>query len=235
MGYRKYMRRIGLLGGIAFAGSACASGAGSAQRVIVENLKGCPTYAEEVAFPTYIEDPGVQVAQVQPAAAEGTNNLDRVYDAIQTEFRDGGIKLRPIENGFRDLGLSIQKVPGPDGRVTREILITVDGDVSFSHGSSRLTARARGLVEKVGSAMSQYANTSARIGGHTDSTGGFALNQRLSLKRAQSVEQALKTKHNIAAERITDVKGFADTRKVVDTTKSEPRNRRVEIRVSIDE
>lgn len=224
-----------LSGIIAFLGGACVSA--PTKRVIIENLKGCPTYAEEVAFPSYIEDPGVQVAQVQPAVADGsnTNNLDRVYDAIQKEFRDGGVKLKEIENGFRDLGLSIQKVPGPDGKVTREILITVDGDVSFAHGSSRLTARARNLVEKVGSAMSQYENTKARIGGHTDSTGGFALNQRLSLKRARSVETALKTKHNIPAERIIEVKGYADTRKVVDTNKSEPRNRRVEIRVSIDD
>lgn len=244
-----------------------------ATRVIIQELKGCPVYEEEVAFPTLSQEqpvavgtntteppvyeepeikpePEPEVAAVVPEAETGAkdpepepevepeppaeNDLDRVYKTVRKEFENSDLKLQEIANGFREKGLSVEKRVGPDGKVTKELVISIDGDVSFAHGSHRLTKRAQSLVEKVGAAMVQYPNAKARIGGHTDSTGPFSFNKRLSLRRARSVESALIKKHKLPRSQIIEVKGYADTQKIVDTMKSEPRNRRVEIRVSLD-
>jgi outer membrane protein OmpA-like peptidoglycan-associated protein len=209
---------------------------------IVKTLKGCPVYEEEVAFPSVQQaasvvaaDPAPEPKPPEPEVEAASNDLDRVFNAVQKEFEDSGLKLEKFASGFRDRGLSVEKKKGPDGKVTREILISIDGDVSFAHGSSNLTARAQELVEKVGKAMAEYPNTKARISGHTDSTGPFKLNKWLSLERARSVKTALVKKHNLAESRILEVEGYADTRKIVDTMRSEPRNRRVEIRVVFDD
>ena len=224
---------------VAFAGCATTP----ATRVIINEIKGCPVYEEEVAFPTLHQPTEVATGgkvveadpEPEPEPEVAENDLDRVYNTVRKEFEDSNLKLTEIENGFREQGLSVEKKVGPDGKVTREIVISIDGDVSFAHGSSKLTPRAESLVEKVGKAMAQFPNAKARIGGHTDSTGPFKLNQWLSLERARSVEKALVTRHNLKKEQVVEVKGFADTQKIVDTRLSEPRNRRVEIRVSLDE
>lgn len=255
-----------------------------ARRVIIQELKGCPVYEEEVAFPTLVQEqpvaigtntaeppvyekepevksepePEPEIAATDPAVESGANqpevavkdpepepevkpepvpeenDLDRVYKTVRKEFEDSDLKLQEIANGFREKGLSVEKRVGPDGKVTKELVISIDGDVSFAHGSHRLTKRAQSLVEKVGAAMVQYPNAKARIGGHTDSTGPFRFNLRLSLRRARSVEAALINKHKLPRSQIIEVKGYADTQKIVPTNKSEPRNRRVEIRVSLD-
>lgn len=227
-----------LAAGVLFGFASCATT--PAQRVILNEIKGCPVYEEEVAFPTLYQEQAVAAGGkvepvVEPEPEEVVeNDLDRVYKTVREEFEDSNLKLEEIANGFREQGLSVEKKVGPDGKVTRELVISIDGDVSFAHGSSKLTNRAARLVEKVGKAMAQYPNAKARIGGHTDSTGPFRVNKWLSLERARSVEKALKTKHKLSDSQIIEVKGYADTRKIVDTMKSEPRNRRVEIRVSLD-
>lgn len=212
-----------------------------AQRVIINEIKGCPVYEEEVAFPTLYQPQAVAtggkvepVVDPEPDEDVAENDLDRVYKTVREEFENSNLKLQDIASGFREQGLSVEKKVGPDGKVTRELVISIDGDVSFAHGSSKLTKRAASLVEKVGAAMAQYPNAKARIGGHTDSTGPFRVNKWLSLERARSVEKALKTKHKLSDSQIIEVKGYADTQRIVDTRKSEPRNRRVEIRVSLD-
>jgi outer membrane protein OmpA-like peptidoglycan-associated protein len=218
---------------------ACATT--PAQRVILNEIKGCPVYEEEVAFPTLYQEQAVAaggkvepVVEPEPDEEVAENDLDRVYKTVREEFENSNLKLEEIANGFREQGLSVEKKVGPDGKVTRELVISIDGDVSFAHGSSKLTNRAARLVEKVGAAMARYPNAKARIGGHTDSTGPFRVNKWLSLERARSVEKALKTKHKLSDSQIIEVKGYADTQKIVPTMKSEPRNRRVEIRVSLD-
>ncbi len=164
-----------------------------------------------------------------PPPAKGTNDLDRAYSAVKKEMKDAGIKLEDIADGFKARGLLVKKVGEPGA--TREILIRFDGDVSFRHGSSRLTTRAGRLVDKVGNAMNKYPSTKAKIHGHTDSTGSRRYNTRLSLQRARSVQRRLTRSKGIAKSRILEVKGFADRFRIVQTRRSEPRNRRVEIKI----
>jgi outer membrane protein OmpA-like peptidoglycan-associated protein len=68
-----------------------------------------------------------------------------------------------------------------------------------------------------------------RVVGHTDSTGSDAINNPLSLDRAQAVRDYL-TRHGVAGGRI-EVEGVGERQPVADNSTAEgrARNRRVEI------
>ena len=67
--------------------------------------------------------------------------------------------------------------------------------------------------------------------GHTDSTGGAALNQKLSSARAESVKKFLISK-GIESNRIyTEGKGFSQPAADNKTSEGRAKNRRVEVEV----
>lgn len=185
------------------------------------SLNPCPPYQGEVLFGG--GGPGC-------AIPGGAGILDKVFQKIKGGLEDEAIKLNKIADGFEGLGIQLKKVPGPDGK-TKELLVSFDGDVSFAHNSSRLTGRAQKIADRVSAAMKEYKNTQAKVHGHTDATGSRALNERLSLARAQSVRDRMVAKQGISPARIIEVRGFADRFMIIPTQKSEPRNRRVEIRI----
>ncbi len=82
--------------------------------------------------------------------------------------------------------------------------------------------------------MRRYAETSAVIEGHTDSTGPDAYNQALSLRRAQAVKDVLVNRYNIDASRLSVV-GYGESRPVAsnDTRQGRQQNRRIEADVSV--
>jgi len=194
-----------------------------------DSVKGCPVYHEEVAFPSGAY---AQYANAREEEEEESVWFDAIYENIRESFQEDGVQLEEIADGFKGEGVSLKKIKDPETGATKELLVEIDGDVSFDHGSSVLTPRARNLVNKVAAAMQDYPETKAKIGGHTDSTGPRALNVRLSLARAISVKDAM-VGGGIAEERVIEVKGYADDQKIIDTVRAEPRNRRVEIRVIV--
>lgn len=101
-------------------------------------------------------------------------------------------------------------------------------DVKFANNSSELTQGSMGEIERLAQFLGKYSNTEAVITGYTDSSGAAEYNQRLSEKRAQSVKNALETKHNIDPARLTAVgKGEADPIASNDTAMGREQNRRV--------
>lgn len=102
--------------------------------------------------------------------------------------------------------------------------------VAFWKGSARLkqgtTALLRRMMETV---QTKRLTLRYRIEGHTDSTGPVAVNERLSLARAEAVKDALK--HLGVPESVMTVAGFAATRPLApnETPQGRALNRRVEI------
>ncbi len=112
---------------------------------------------------------------------------------------------------------------------TRRTRLTLRG-VNFELGKAVLLPISRDILEEV--ARSLVANPTVRVevAGHTDITGSRAVNERLSLARAESVKAFL-VENGVAGDRMT-VQGYASTQPVASnkTASGRAQNRRVELR-----
>ena len=119
--------------------------------------------------------------------------------------------------------------PKPQSTVRR---LTLNGSTNFKSGSSRLTNE--GQTKLLGLALSlQEGNTRITqllIEGHTDSVGDAAMNQVLSLKRANAVAEYLAKQGGFARSSMRTV-GLGENKPVASnkTRKGRALNRRVEI------
>lgn len=79
--------------------------------------------------------------------------------------------------------------------------------VQFDLGSANISPTSRELLTKLGAAMNSpaLAGQRFRIEGHTDATGDADTNQRLSARRAQSVQAFLEKSSGVATNRLSAV------------------------------
>ncbi|MBI3396112.1 MAG: OmpA family protein [Spirochaetia bacterium] len=218
---------------------------------IVAAFTECPCYEETVNYPSDHTGQNFNVPDKKDqgdyeensddkkfglpegaAARMGTAAyLDKMYEGIKKDFENSGIKMIPLEEGFKSTGVTVQKVKD-EKKKTRELLVSIDGDISFAHGQSLVTPLAQDVLRRVGRVLNAYPDIRIKVGGHTDSTGPKFLNVALSQQRAQAVSDQLVTQQKVARPRIVEIKGFADEKKIVDTMAAEVKNRRVEIRMA---
>ncbi len=101
------------------------------------------------------------------------------------------------------------------------------GGIAFAPGQTSLRPGAQAHLGKLVKFVQSQPDKAIRIEGYTDSSGNAAVNQTLSLQRAQSVARALEAK-GVAASRITTV-GKGETNPIAsnDTAEGRAKNRRV--------
>ena len=101
--------------------------------------------------------------------------------------------------------------------------------VFFDWDRADLTTRARQIVAQAAAASTHTQTTRIEVNGYTDLSGTAAYNQRLSVRRAQSVESEL-VRDGVSRGEIS-IHGYGETNPLVQTAKGvrEPQNRRVEI------
>jgi len=103
-------------------------------------------------------------------------------------------------------------------------------DVNFETGKADLLPESHASLDQVGQILSKWPELQIEVGGHTDSRGSEALNQRLSEARANSVLDYIKGKFpNLKAEQFT-AKGYGESKPVApnNTDLGRAKNRRVE-------
>ena len=112
--------------------------------------------------------------------------------------------------------------PVPQG-VAKTYLVFFDWD------RADLTTRARQIVAQAAAASTSTQTTRIEVNGYTDLSGTAAYNQRLSVRRAESVESEL-VRDGVNRSEIS-IHGYGETNPLVQTAKGvrEPQNRRVEI------
>ncbi|URM98087.1 OmpA family protein [Actinomadura madurae] len=76
-----------------------------------------------------------------------------------------------------------------DGDATRSVRLS--SDVLFAVDRADLSAKAQAVLADVARQIDRAAGATVRIDGHTDDTGDDAINDPLSLRRAESVQRAL--------------------------------------------
>jgi outer membrane protein OmpA-like peptidoglycan-associated protein len=166
-----------------------------------------------------VEDPVPPGAKGQVLPLHGT-----VTDLVGLSLGVGG-KVDSLNATLKDLG----------ARTTdTEIQIELASDVMFDFDMADLRSTAIPSLQKVVIVMRSYPSYLCTIGGHTDSKGDKAYNQKLSERRADSVKTWL-VAHG-APNPIT-ARGFGDTKPIAPNSKpngsddpdGRQKNRRVEI------
>ncbi|QHS11509.1 OmpA family protein [Sinimarinibacterium sp. NLF-5-8] len=103
--------------------------------------------------------------------------------------------------------------------------------VNFDFNKSSLTANAMRLLDMVADELKANPHIDVEIGGHTDSKGADAYNQRLSEQRAQSVRGYL-IGEGVAAGQLS-ARGYGENNPIADNDTEAGRelNRRVELKI----
>jgi len=110
-----------------------------------------------------------------------------------------------------------------------QLKVNVPNDVSFDTGSAGIKPQLRSVLDPFAASLRDDPTARINIIGHTDNTGGPAINGPLSIARAQSVRDYL-VDRGVAASRV-ETAGRGEREPVADnaTEAGRARNRRVEI------
>jgi outer membrane protein OmpA-like peptidoglycan-associated protein len=108
-------------------------------------------------------------------------------------------------------------------RVNNALIATFKSDIMFDFNSALIKPGGLGEVKRVAGVLNQFADTTIRIEGHTDTTGPEQYNQILSQRRADAVKNAL-IKHAVSASRMQAI-GYGESMPIG----SNAQNRRVSI------
>jgi len=103
--------------------------------------------------------------------------------------------------------------------------------IQFKRGSSWLTREGRKFSDLLAKVLSadQLLDCDFEIEGHTDGSGSWAANKRLSRKRAQKVTNYLIWKHKISKARLKAI-GYGEERLLETYPSNHAKHRRVQVR-----
>ena len=115
-----------------------------------------------------------------------------------------------------------------DANGLQGVKVTFDSGILFATNSSTLNSASQNTIKQIADVLKSNSDVDVAIFGHTDNTGTDAINDPLSLKRAQAVEKSLK---NLGVANIKRVEGQGSKNPVADnaTAEGKKQNRRVEV------
>lgn len=111
-----------------------------------------------------------------------------------------------------------------------DLQVNLSSDVLFAVDKAILTPRAKAVLARTAKLIDSSPTTVVKVDGHADSSGNNAINDPLSLRRAQAVQRALSgrlTRNGIRFQ----AKGYGSRRPLYgnDTDEGKRRNRRVTV------
>ena len=110
-----------------------------------------------------------------------------------------------------------------------QLKLDIPSDISFDTGRSDIKGNFAPVLDRFAASLRDNQNTDVRIVGHTDNTGSDAINNPLSVDRANSTRNYL-TSRGVSGSRI-QVEGHGSYQPIAsnNTADGRSRNRRVEI------
>ena len=141
----------------------------------------------------------------------------------------GGIIGNQMDKQAKELEQQIPEATVETVNNGEAIRVTFDSGILFATSSSTLNQASRDALRKFSENMNANPDTDIKIIGHTDATGRYEYNMKLSKERAMSVRNFLRV-YNVDVARMTS-EGVGPDQPVVDNSTPENRakNRRVEI------
>lgn len=161
-----------------------------------------------------------QLGQLQQQTDQNTADIQENRDSIAKNAKD-----------IQDIKVEMVK-----DRNNLDAIKLVMGDaVLFPTGKYTLSAAADATLTRIAYNLKQFPDTDITVVGFTDNTGSEAVNQKLSLQRAQSVVDYLE-QQGIATDRLKAVgKGWDDPIASNSTAEGRAQNRRVEIYITANQ
>lgn len=132
-------------------------------------------------------------------------------------------KRAEMERATQGTGVAVSQTPD------NQLKVSIPSDVSFDTGSAAIKPNMRPILDQFASGLANQPNTEIRVVGHTDNTGGDAVNDPLSVQRAASVRDYLSAR-GVGPERVT-IAGMGERQPIADnsTPQGRAQNRRVEM------
>jgi outer membrane protein OmpA-like peptidoglycan-associated protein len=125
-------------------------------------------------------------------------------------------------------GTGVQVTQTADNQLKLEI----PSDISFAVGSARVDSNFQTVLDTFATGLVQNPVATLTIIGHTDSSGSDAINNPLSLNRANSVRNYLVERGVASSRMLTEGRGAREPLIANDTSANRAKNRRVEIYVA---
>jgi len=183
-----------------------------------DNLAVLSGVAPDAATKTSAFDAGKAAILAAPEGADMN-----VVDAISVEGGDAGVGAALVDLGDAPTLAACQAA----------FAETMNGrNVQFRIGSATILPASARLLDALSGVASVCSTFDVEIGGHTDSIGDDALNQKLSQQRANSVRDYLESR-NVNVGNVTAV-GYGETRPIdtSGTRAGDALNRRTEFTVT---
>ena len=110
------------------------------------------------------------------------------------------------------------------------VKVTFDSGILFATNKADLNQTSKNELNNLANIMKQNSDVSIDVRGYTDSTGSDAINQPLSVNRAQSVANYL-TQNGVKYSQMKNVNGYGSSNRVAsnETAAGRQQNRRVEV------
>ncbi len=159
------------------------------------------------------------------------NQMQRQKDQLEREFDQ--LRAQEANNAaaINDIKISTVK----DSNNLDAIKLVLGNSVLFKTGSYQLSPEAQAALAKVAYNLGQFPNTDVTVVGYTDNTGSQAVNETLSLERADAVKDYL-INAGVASSRLKAIgRGWNDPIASNATAEGRAQNRRVEIYITADQ
>ncbi len=132
-------------------------------------------------------------------------------------------KKASMEQATVGTGIAVTQTPD------NQLKVNIPSDVSFDTNSAVIRPNMRPVLDQFAYGVANQPNTEIRVIGHTDNTGTDAINDPLSVQRAQSVRDYLAAR-GVNPQQVA-ISGAGDRQPVADnrTTQGRAENRRVEM------
>lgn len=195
--------------------------------VVVALTSGCASMSERERGTAQGAAIGAVAGAILSSATGGRTGTGAVVGAAA-----GAVAGNLWSKNMEDKRKAMQEATsGTGAQVERtaddQLRVQVPSDISFALNSAAIEPRLRPVLDTFASGLDR--NTLVRVVGHTDNTGSDAINEPLSLRRAESVRNYLADR-GVGQDRI-EVAGRGAREPVAsnDSAEDRARNRRVEI------
>lgn len=208
------LRNAGFSPRVSLEGDTLFNHLNDIRKLKVDEYSTSILYEPHYRYFTRKADEGTQHVAVYASRAD--KNKFHIYYFIAQEMKQ---KMVALEVSKADILSGLEKV----GKIALY-------GIFFDSGKAEIKPESRAAISSIAEAMRESAKLKIRVVGHTDNTGIFDANLRLSEQRAQAVKMALIKDFGIAENRLS-AHGVSSLAPVAtnDSEAGKAKNRRVEL------